>query len=136
MHGKIKSRKGFYVGDICYVLSDEVYNGIWGNKGHYKDGTFDVPCETGRSDSTGRRFTVGSTAYGDGLYLDDEGREFPVDAGNIGLVPLELVENDVGSGFGTVVYTPGEATLRCKDGVFDITLPERFSIHIDTRDDF
>ena len=35
--GKIKSEKGFYVGDICYALSDDTYDGVWGGAG-YEDG--------------------------------------------------------------------------------------------------
>lgn len=37
--GTIKSDKGFYVGDICYALAEDVYHGVWGGAG-YKADTF------------------------------------------------------------------------------------------------
>jgi hypothetical protein len=36
----------------------------------------------------GRRFAIYSTAYGDGTYVDGQGREYDVDAGSIGCVLL------------------------------------------------
>lgn len=82
--GAIKSDKGFYVGDICYALAEDVYHGVWGGAG-YEDGKHTDPA-------TGRDFIVAGTADGDGEYNDQTGRLYPVDAGNIGIVPLELLD--------------------------------------------
>ena len=80
---KIRSDIGFYIGDICYVLDDRLYHGVWGDQHGFVDGTFKDP-------DTGLEVAVAGTAYGDGRYLGSDGAEFPVDAGVIGLVPLEL----------------------------------------------
>lgn len=120
----MKSNKGFYVGDICYVLSDDIYTNFWGKKHKYADGVFEID---------GFSFAVDSTAYGDGVYFDNACHKYPVDAGVIGLVPLELIGKEDGLQFGTVFDVPGEAEFKCKDGVFDITLPDGYVVHINTR---
>ncbi len=122
--GKIESKHGFYIGDICYVLSDKVYDDLWGEKHGYKDGIYNDP-------ETGVSFAVAETAYGDGTYSDNEGREYDVDSGTIGLVPEELIDKESTNGF----YFPGEGTasFKANNGNFTITLPEGKTIFIDTR---
>jgi hypothetical protein len=133
---KVWSGLGFYIGDICYALSEKNYHGVWG-KADYADGKYEVPEKS-------RSFAVGSTAIGDGTYHDIDGREYPVDAGNIGIVPLELVERgglaDIADkleydGLGTIVRTAGWATFEAEDGAFNIALPNDECITINTRDD-
>lgn len=121
----VKSDRGFYIGDICYVLSTRDYHRIWGDRKRFSDGKVDIPG--------GLSFSVASTNFGDGLYEDEEGNLYPVDAAVIGIVPLELVAKEDGLKFGRVVETPGEAVFEAEDGVFDITLPDNGRIHIDTR---
>jgi hypothetical protein len=41
--------------------------------------------------ASGVRFSLHSTAYGDGTYQDQEGRDYPVDAGLIGCIRVEDV---------------------------------------------
>lgn len=64
----------YYIGDICYCLNDEEYDGVWGKQYEYKDGAYGY-------------FAVGGTAYGDGVYYGGIW-EFPVDAGVIGVVDM------------------------------------------------
>lgn len=131
--GKVNSNEGFYIGDICYVLSDEVYHGFWGDKLKFKDGVHQVP-------GSDYSFAVSGTACGDGCYADDNGRCYPVDAGVIGLVPLELVKNEDGSekagldnfDLGTIVFVQGVASFEERDGVFKIVLPNHEKVVIDT----
>lgn len=144
--GVLKSKKGFYVGDICYVLDDDIYDGVWGAHG-YADGCYDT--ELGK-------FAVGSTAYGDGCYDDQYGHRFPVDAGVIGIVPWEILEKqkkwrgygtsgtDEGKLNGLGYFMTGEtatfyATCRDRDaieqGMFCITVDDK-SITIRTEDDY
>ncbi|MBR6902183.1 MAG: hypothetical protein IKN30_09035 [Synergistaceae bacterium] len=122
--GKIYSKLGFVVTDVCYVLREDYYTNFWGKKHNYADGIFEI---------NGFRFAVGSTAYGDGVYFDNEAHKYPVDAGNIALVPLELVGKEDGLSFRTVFGIPGEAEFTCENGVFDIALPNGHKLHIDTR---
>ena len=86
--GSVVSQEGFYIGDICYALSDDVYYDVWGKMNEYQDGQFEEP-------ESKLSFAVGSTAYGDGLFFGSDGFNYGVDAGVIGIVPLELVKKDV-----------------------------------------
>lgn len=119
---KIQSNKGFYVGDICYALADDTYHGVWG-EADYEDGIYEVP-------GTGFSFAAAGTAYGDGTYQDEYGRVYSVDAGNIGIVPLELVEKNISSE--NVWYTPGEATFEACEGIFNIEMPDGDEFTINT----
>nr|DAR59231.1 MAG TPA: hypothetical protein [Caudoviricetes sp.] len=121
----IKSNKGFYIGDICYVLNDDIYDGIWGKIGQYQDGEY--------ATDGGNKFVVASTAYGDGCYGDDYGNVYGVDAGVLGLVPLELVAKRNGVQWGAVFEGEGEATMVARDGEFEFTLPNGRKIKIDTK---
>jgi hypothetical protein len=68
----------YYIGDLCYILSDDDYAECIASEENQWNKT-----------SNGTIFAWGSTAYGDGLYLDNVGNEYPVDAGLIGIVKLD-----------------------------------------------
>lgn len=71
----------YYVGDLCYVMHD-----VWDE---VCDLMFphDNVCSYGKFKlKDGREFAVYSTAYGDGTYFDNSGREYWVDAGVIGCI--------------------------------------------------
>ena len=72
----------YYVGDLCYVMHPqwkEVCNLMFATDSQgVLDGEFNL--------ANGVRFAVQSTAYGDGVYSDYDGREYPVDAGLIGCI--------------------------------------------------
>lgn len=118
---KITSPSGkFYVGDPCYVLSDDIYYGIWDDKYNFEDGI--INCKDNLS------FLAHGTAYGDGLYTGTNGFDYGVDSGTLGIVPIELVEDESGLQFGTI-ETSKTAWLDYNDGIFDITLDNKsFSI--------
>ena len=123
IEGTIKSAKGFYVDDICHVLTEDIYYGFWGGECGYRDGIFEEP-------TSGYSFAVAGTAYGDGEYIDSTGRIYGIDAGNIGLVPAELIANGIGDGH--YFECPGEAYFNENDGVFCIILPDNRTVRIDT----
>lgn len=124
---KVKSGKGFYLGDVCYVLNDEVYHGVWG-KAHYEDGAWEDP-------KTGLQFAVAGTAYGDGEYVDGENHVYGVDAGVIGLVPLEMVGKTDGLELGRVFISGGEATFEAENGVFFVEMPNGEHVIINTNEE-
>ena len=132
-YGKLRSDIGFYIGDICYALSDKMYHEIWGDKYRWEDGEFEMM-------DSGFNFAVGSTAYGDGCYTDQYGHEYPVDAGVIGIVPLELVAKEEAYELGFVSKKPGIATYCFKNGTFRFDIPNEHSdifancIYIDTNE--
>lgn len=121
---EVQSAEGFYIGDICYALSEKVYHEVWGGS-DYEDGAYTEP-------ETGKRFAVAGTAHGDGGYKDNKGHLYGVDAGNIGIVPKELCESTEG---GFYYACPGTAILVEDEGVFTIHLPDGEELTIDTNDD-
>ena len=133
---EISSNEGFYIGDVCYVLPGSIYHGIWQERYDFENGLIRVSGEDVEEDEPGSAFAVAGTLYGDGIYWDEHGNEYPVDAGVIGLVPLELAtEYEERTGFkpGLIVEMPGTAIFETAYGVFDITLPDGGRIHINTR---
>ena len=79
----------YYVGDLCYVMDDEEWDQfckitINGNK--CLEGEFQMP--------DGRMFATYGTAWGDGLYFDQHGNEYAVDAGLIGCIRVEDIHAD------------------------------------------
>ena len=123
--GHVESKEGFYVGDICYALPDDIYYDVWG-EADYDDGIYEA---------NGFKFAVAATAYGDGEYQSADGKyTFGVDAGNIGVVPLELASKyDIAElrDLGAVFENPGTAELKADAGYFTISVPDE-EIEIDT----
>ena len=133
----LTSNKGFYIGDICYVLSDEVYHDVWGTQNSYQDGRIQVGNYA---------FAVDRTAYGDGFYVDNRGREYSVDAGVIGCVPFELIDMDklhenydpganpihILNDFGRFVEGSRAEFKTDDNGIFTITIDNQITIIIDT----
>jgi hypothetical protein len=124
VEGTVTSEKGFYVGDICYVLDEEkVYFGVWQQVYGFKNGVFEVP-------GIGHSFAVASTSYGDGEYVGSDRFHYWVDAGVIGLVPMELVETLTPGG--RFIEGAGTASFRAENGKFQIVLPDGEEILIET----
>jgi hypothetical protein len=123
----------YYLGDICYVLQDAIYKIIWGKKYNYEEGQFTLT-----DDGIGEcieSFAVASTAYGDGEYVDLQGRKYPVDAGVIGIVPAlmwkiteELIKKNA---LGTVLDIKQHLIFEAEGGIFTITADDE-KIVIDT----
>ena len=115
----------FWIGDPCYVLSDDIYYGIWDDKYEFKDGKIDVDDKLS--------FLVHGTAYGDGCYEGTNGFEYGVDSGTLAVIPMDLVAKTDGVEFGTVEAS-STAWLDYNDGEFDITLDDQ-SIQIQTSEE-
>ena len=88
----------YYIGDPCYVIG----------KGHrvavgYRDCWIEFLEETdycrdpNKQEYRGIKFFASNTAYGDGCYpayVKDIGEfSFPVDAGMLGVIPVELIDS-------------------------------------------
>lgn len=102
----------YYIGDLCYVLGDPVYDTIFGGLGGYDSGLY-------QEKGTDRFFFVDGTAYGDGLYYDSEGREYGVDAGIIGICPASLMHKNDGGGQMHEFTDPVKCVF--KAGIFKFT---------------
>jgi hypothetical protein len=78
----------YYVGDLCYVLGNrwDEFCDLTIDGNDIKEGVFTM--------ADGTQFVFFGTAYGDGLYYDQYGNEYPVDAGLIGCVLVDRVDSD------------------------------------------
>lgn len=124
----LKSAIGFYIGDVCYAMSDDDYDGEWHNE--------DYTDFEGAHELRGHKFAIGGTAYGDGEYEDQFGHRYGVDSGTIGILPYELCENKNPyelDKLGRFVRATS-ATFTAEDGEFDIKLNTQQSYHISTND--
>lgn len=141
MKETITSKQGYFIGDIYYCLEDHIYQmwldacGINGNNFSILS-KFTVPKGTIVNASLiteDYTFLVDETAYGDGTYYDQTGREYGVDAGVIGIVPLELVELGTQYELGRAVHSTEPATMEAYEGKFQFTIGSDM-YEIDTRD--
>lgn len=81
--------KGKYVlGDPCYAVPDDMWM-PWLENAKYEDNRLVLVGQT----PSGHWVLGLSTQYGDGGYLGSDGFEYGVDAGLIGLVPVEIATN-------------------------------------------
>jgi len=103
----------YYIGDPCYVFSDE---------------TWDILCDkhldsmsTGEIfEHNGQQLWSHGTAYGDGVYSDQNGTEYGVDAGLLGIVPIALIEDPAGEELGTMLEFPRSVVVSYDNGTFYI----------------
>lgn len=140
VQGETVSVVGFYIGDLCYALSDEAYYGGWGRM--VKDGdrwkdSGSPGFQEGAFTYDGSTAIVAYTAHGDGCYHDaTDSIDFPVDSGCIGIVPLELIRDmEKAANLGKIVLG-NRARMYVEDGefYFYVWLDDPQCIHIDTKE--
>lgn len=73
----------YILGDPLYSMSDEVRQEYMENRAYQAPFTL-----------KGLDCLLLSTAYGDGIYPDQEGFEYSVDSGQIGVLPVSVTELD------------------------------------------
>jgi hypothetical protein len=111
----------YYIGDLCYVLGNDVYDKVFGGTG-YSSGIY-------KEKTTDNTFAMSVTAWGDGQYEGSDGKMFLVDAGIIGICSASLMAKNDGGGH---VYTFDEpVTCRFQNGRFAFDWGYR-SLMIDT----
>lgn len=86
----VTSDNGFYIGDPCFALSDEMYRDVWGLDNDFKCGI--IETEKGS-------FIAQNTIYGDGEYGSSVGN-LAVESGTIAVIPLNLVDKEKVAGYG------------------------------------
>lgn len=74
----------YYIGDLCYLLTDKYYEEIVCSFEH----------DNKETNIKGVDFWYHHTAHGDGCYEDQKERTYGVDAGIIGCVNLDTIPND------------------------------------------
>ncbi len=123
----------YWIGDPCYVFPNT------GEQEHYwmdvlnKADFFDKPCEVTVDEIT---VIAGGTKYGDGTYSGNDGVNYGVDAGLLGIIPLETVNFLDASHqdlirLGTFYYYGDDFTVVIEDGHFDFD-----KVIIDTTEEY
>ena len=111
----------YYIGDICYVLDDVIYDTVFGGSAY----------ESGLYSSTNGQFLVSNTYAGDGTYTGSDGFDYMVDAGIIGIVSSALISKDT---IGGKIYDfPKGVHVTMKDGIF-IFQADMFDLEINTKE--
>jgi hypothetical protein len=77
----------YYIGDLCYVMHPqwEEFCSLTVSGADINDGEFSL--------SNGVRIASYSTMYGDGGYFDGQGRKYSVDAGLIGCIRFDDIDD-------------------------------------------
>ena len=125
----IKSKTGFYFGDPCYVMSQEDYDELLDQMFKYNnDGRM------GKFTVNGHELIVDNTAYGDGLY-GGWNESYGVDAGMLGVIPLELVKKDP-TNMGWVCKETGDVNMSTEeDGTFSVYVNGKQVEQVETGDE-
>lgn len=79
----------YYIGDLAYAMHDawdEICGLVFAEDHGCIEGEFTL--------KDGRRFAMYNTAYGDGVYTDQYGREYSVDSGSIGCILLDDIRDE------------------------------------------
>lgn len=80
----MKLKKGlYYVGDPCYIF-DKSWDKVLEETEYFENDNL----------LFGENFAGGGTTHGDGIYFDDSGNKYFVDAGLIACLPVSLLEID------------------------------------------
>lgn len=111
----------YYIGDICYVLADELYENVFGGTGY----------ECGLYTSRKGQFLVGSTFAGDGAYCGSDEFDYAVDAGVIGIVSQTLLSKETNGG--KIYDFPTEVHVTMQNGIFTFQ-SDSIYIEINTKD--
>jgi hypothetical protein len=83
IHVTAKFKPGrYWIGDPCYIVPDESWQELLDSSEF-----LEMPGKVGEVD-----VVAFGTAYGDRVYSDQDGMEYPVDAGLIGIVDLDEAE--------------------------------------------
>ena len=102
----------YYVGDLCYVMNpqwDEFCN-ITISGSSVDEGEFQL--------ENGVRFATLCTMYGDGRYYDQVGNQYPVDAGLIGCIRVEDINDpDARLELGAVIEFQNDFEVSADNGL-------------------
>lgn len=105
--------KKYIISDLCYTIADEEWSDFLDQTG------FLDQLSGGSGEYKGFTFHFGGTAFGDGSYLDNFGREYGVDSGTIGIVSADFpASSDVWKTGGQIVELPDDFKIDIYGGIF------------------
>lgn len=113
----------YWVGDPCYAVSEDAWLELLEATSYFDD-------NDGVYYYNGKKSFAANTAYGDGTYADNFGNSYGVDAGLLGIIPLEACDGDSMYG-GKVIEFKEDFYASCpKKGLFVFG-----NLRINTRDE-
>jgi len=107
----------YYIGDPCYAVKDENWSDVIESTGCFGYEFKDIQKWNGLFKYNGEYCFADGTKYGDGCFQDNYGREYGVDAGLIGIMPLEVCDGDSMNG-GQIVDFENDFMVWSDDGEF------------------
>lgn len=116
-------KKGkYYIGDPCYVIKEyDEWNNLLKETNFFD--------EEKEHSYRGLPMLASRTAYGDGCYEDNKGREYSVDAGLLGIIPLAAIDKNVLTSEENIIDFKKDFIVTIDDGIFEFD-----NIVIDTRE--
>jgi hypothetical protein len=103
----------YYVGDLCYVIPNNLWDEFLGNWDFDYSGVY--------GDFLSSLYWVAETEYGDGIYDDQFGNTYAVDAGIIGCINLDQgLEIKNKNAWGQFIKFDSEFTCLLDGGVIKI----------------
>lgn len=108
--------KKYYIGDLCRLFADNEWK-IFLDQTDFLD---QISVSSGGSgEYKGYTFHFGSTAFGDGSFKDNLGREYGVDSGTIGIVSADFpATSDAWKTGGQIVELEDDFTIYIGGGIF------------------
>ena len=111
----------YYVGDPCYAVKNENWDTLINTTGCFGlDDRFETPYDNwddGVFIYNDQKCFASGTAYGDGEFYDEERNVYGVDAGLIGIIPVEACDGDSMDG-GNILEFMTDFKVYEKDGSF------------------
>lgn len=106
----------YVIADPCYVLDYDVYDRLLAETDYF---AMDSVNRGGvMIDSASKKyFAVFSTKYGDGLYRDNKGFKYGVDAGCIACIPVEMCDRGEDGEYINEVTFDRDFDVRYEDGL-------------------
>lgn len=99
----------YYVGDPCYVVSNRNWIRLLNQTDFFEKEVFQYK---------GEKCFASGTLYGDGSYYDNQGRVYSVDAGLIGIMPVESLDKNKSGKGGNIIEFDSEFEVYEGGGVF------------------
>ena len=120
-------RGTYYLGDPSYVIDEDLYYDVLGDKYNFESGKYDLKNED-------TYLVIHNTHNGDGTFLDTKQRKYKIESGMIGLVPKKMINEEkleIAKKNGKIFNFPNKVKFFYDAGIFYIK-SGHFIIQINT----
>jgi hypothetical protein len=122
----------YWIGDLCYVMESD-----WREVCQKTSSSSATDVSEGEFElDDGTKFAMLNTAYGDGIYYDQNGRGYSVDSGTIGCILVDDIKGfetaEVNHTLGNIIDFPNGLKVENNEGILTFDGGIESTIHIDT----